>query len=204
MGTRIGCIAVWLSFLAFSTARADPPEDTISARRHFYRGERLYAVGKFQAALEAFTAAYEAAAKPGLLFNIGQCHRRLGHTDEAIFFFNGFLQGDPKADQKEIAALIAEQQEVKRTRAAAVALTARPPPSPSTETPSTSPPPTVATPLLLPLPVRQPVKTPTYKKWWPWTIAAVVVAGAVTATAVGVTTTTSHLPGGKLGSIDAR
>src|SRR5580700_2812329 len=59
-----------------------------------------YNVGRFQQALELYTKAYERLPKPALLFNIGQCHRLLGHYEQALFFYHGFLRERPDAPNR--------------------------------------------------------------------------------------------------------
>ena len=52
-----------------------------SAKRHYERGEKLFALGKFSDALDEYQKAFDAKPLPGFLFNIGQCYRNLGETD---------------------------------------------------------------------------------------------------------------------------
>jgi tetratricopeptide (TPR) repeat protein len=62
-----------------------------------------YNVGRFQQALELYTKAYERLPKPALLFNIGQCHRLLGHYEQALFFYHGYLREQPEASNHALA-----------------------------------------------------------------------------------------------------
>jgi tetratricopeptide (TPR) repeat protein len=103
-----------------------------------------YNVGRFQQALELYTKAYERLPKPALLFNIGQCHRLLGHYEQALFFYHGFLRERPDApnrslveqhideSQKALDGQRAAQQEAeKKAEASAVPAAAPVQPSPS-------------------------------------------------------------------------
>jgi tetratricopeptide (TPR) repeat protein len=62
-----------------------------------------YNVGRFEQSLELYTKAYERYPKPALLFNIGQCHRLLGHYERALFFYHGFLREQPDAPNRALA-----------------------------------------------------------------------------------------------------
>jgi len=72
-------------------AEADP----VKATAHFERGTRLYQVGEYAQALEAFKAGHLEEPDPSFLFNIAQAHRQLGHPREAITFYRRFLSLDP-------------------------------------------------------------------------------------------------------------
>ena len=66
-----------------TVAQAETAQEKAS-RRHFDRGEKLFALGKFEDALEQYQKAYDAEPFPSLLFNIGQCHRNLGDYESAV------------------------------------------------------------------------------------------------------------------------
>ncbi len=102
---------VTLLLVVAQTARAEDPAHE-AARAHFRRGERFYAVAKFQEALDEFTAAYETKPLPEILFNLGQCQRRLNHPDEALFFYQGYLSRvtDPP-DRGEVDKLMGEMRD---------------------------------------------------------------------------------------------
>ena len=59
---------------------------------HLYKqGQIAFDLGRFEEALERYEQAYRMVAAPGLLFNIGQCHRNLGNYKKAIFNFRLYL-----------------------------------------------------------------------------------------------------------------
>ncbi len=95
-----------------------------------------YDVGHFDQALELYTRAYERYPKPALLFDIGQCHRQLGHYERAIFFFQGYLRGQPQAANRALVEkFIADsQQQLDAQRASGAA-----PPPPAESTPPVAP-----------------------------------------------------------------
>lgn len=139
-------------------AHANDPA-TRAAKRHFERGEKQFALGKFDEALDEYQKAYDAEPIPDFLFNIGQCHRNLGDYEAAIFSFKKYLKLAPDAENRDkveeyISELEEEQQKGNSARLGLVKKT------PETPPPSGS--------------------TPVYKKWWFWTgLVAVGAAGGV-------------------------
>src|SRR5262245_19007672 len=106
----IMCLAV---AVPSRTASADDPA-TRAARRHFERGEKLFALGKFDEALEEYQSAFDAKPLPGFLYNIGQCYRNLNDLDQAIFSFKKYLKLDPEATNREaVEQLITELEDKK-------------------------------------------------------------------------------------------
>jgi tetratricopeptide (TPR) repeat protein len=90
---------VWILVMLFGfvvvrsdVVRADNKAD---ARKHVEVADVSYKLGDFAKALDEYSKAYQVFPVPGLLFNIGQCHRELGHLDQALFFYEGFLRDSP-------------------------------------------------------------------------------------------------------------
>jgi tetratricopeptide (TPR) repeat protein len=141
--------------IAPRTARADDPA-TRSAHRHFDRGEKLFALGKFDEALDEYQKAFDAKPIPDFLFNIGQCYRNLADYDQAIFSYKKYLQLEPDAPNKDAVDKLIEELEDKKARGDGEKLARKPkaaPPAPH---------------------------TPIYGRWWFWTgIAVVGIAGGV-------------------------
>ena len=134
----------------------------LRARARFVDGEKLYALGRFEEALPEYEAAYNAAPLPEFLFNIGQCHRNLGHHTEAIFAFKKFLREKPTADnQAAVQALIAELESEREGLAASRRSVFQPPLIPPVE-PKEPP---------------RPTSHRSYSRWW-LLAGLVVVAGA--------------------------
>jgi hypothetical protein len=165
-------------------------EDKNAARAAYAEGRRHYDLNEFTPALEAFKRAYVAFEDPVFLFNIAQCHRQLGHREDAIKFYRSYLRNQPDAaNRDEVNATIAKleseiaDQKQRETQAAAAAKAAAPPPMTTAATPV---PPTAST-TLVATPSPAPQHTPVYRKWWLWTIVGVVAAGAATGIAIGVT-----------------
>jgi len=171
---------VVLALVIVGHARADEAtttDATARAKALYQAGVLQYNLSEFQKALDNFKGAYEARPDAVLLFNIGQCHRMLGHAQEAIYAYRAYLREVPDAPNRE---------EVERLRAELEKdLQRKIEPTPPTETL----PPTEAQPAPTPAPLMAttppaPEDThskPLYKRWWLWT-----AVGAVAVIAVGI------------------
>ena len=177
MIVRILALFALLFVVTPRIAHAEDPA-TRASKRHFDRGEKLFALGKFDEALDEYQKAFDAKPIPDFLFNIGQCYRNLGDYQQAIFSFKKYLKLEPDAPDKEQVEKLIDELEEKQERGEGQRLIGKkqePPP----------PPPPAAS-------------TPFYKKWWFWTGVAVVGAG----TGVGVyEATKGGAPGTSLGNI---
>ena len=134
------------------TAHADDPA-TRAARRHYERGEKLFALGKFDEALEEYQTAFDAKPLPGFLYNIGQCYRNLGDFDQAIFSFKKYLKLEPEAANKDAVEKLIEDLEEKKAQGESEKFVRKPKQQPK----------------------------PVYKKWWFWTGIGVVAIGGTAA-----------------------
>jgi len=81
------------------------------ARGHFQKGEKLFALGKFDDALAEYEAAFDAQPLPEFLFNIGQCHRNLKDYEAAIFSFKKYLRLRPDAANRRAVEKLVTQLE---------------------------------------------------------------------------------------------
>jgi len=171
-------LALCVLMLTARVASADDPA-LRAAKRHFERGEKLYALTKFSEALDEYQLAFDAKPIADFLFNIGQCYRNLADYDSAIFSYKKYLKLAPNAPNREkVEQLITDleaQREHSDTRRLGLERTRTPPPPPHAES------------------------RPIYKTWWFWTGLGVVAAGG------GITayelTRTSGPPDTSLGNI---
>jgi tetratricopeptide (TPR) repeat protein len=171
-------------------AHADPKdaEDPaqVKAKKLYREGEKLFALGKFAAALVKYEAAFEAKPLPAFLFNIGQCHRNMGNYDQAIFSFRKYLKLQPEAVNREAVLDYIDELEREKQKTSALDLALIPP---ENDGPGTNE------------PVDKPARgKPIYKKWWFWGGVAVVGAGVIgTAVVLGGS---GGPPASDLGNID--
>ncbi len=120
---------------------AAPASKAKQAAALAHRSITEYNAGQFDAALEDATDAYLADPKPGLLFNLGQCHRALHNWERAEFNYRRYLAEQPDApNRKSVEGLIAEMQAKQQEEAAKAApvlapvapiLVEAPPPAPA-------------------------------------------------------------------------
>ena len=81
------------------------------AKALFAKGNEHYNLGEFVQALELYRHAYRAKPLPAFLFNIAQCHRKLGQHADAVTMYQSFLAGVPNAEnQVLVESLIAESR----------------------------------------------------------------------------------------------
>ena len=157
---RIACVTALAVGMLIGTARAGEDAQTKVAKKHFYAGEKLFALGRFADALKEYEAAFDAKPLPAFLFNIGQCHRNLHDYDAAIFSYRKYLSLMPDAaNRAEVEDLIREledaqaheraeqdQRDTERVRGATA----------------------------------HEDDHPIYTRWWLWTGVGVVAAGTAT------------------------
>lgn len=160
----IAAVALVLALGVVAPPASAEDKATRTARKHYEKGQKLFALRRFDEALLAYEAAFEAKPLPGFLFNIGQCHRNLGDYDAAIFTFRKYLRADPDTDNREaVLELLDELERKKEAEEAAKRDRIIGPPDP---------PPTGK---------RDAGARPIYAKWWFWGgVAAVAGAGVGT------------------------
>jgi tetratricopeptide (TPR) repeat protein len=191
---RIACLtalAVLATIASPRAARAGEDAATKIAKQHFYQGEKLFALGRFDDALAEYEAAFDAKPLPAFLFNIGQCHRNLHDLDAAIFSYRKYLHDEPDAaNRAEVEDLIreledeqaherarADQRQTERARVA-VRTSARANPALTARADDGH--------------------APLYTRWWLWTGVAVVAGGT---TAYLLTRDRGGVPGTDLGNV---
>jgi tetratricopeptide (TPR) repeat protein len=160
----------------------------MEARGHFRRGETAFAMGRFAEALREYQAAYELRPLPGFLFNIGQCHRNLGHLKEAAFSFKRYLRLKPDAaNRAAMEELITDlERQIAAQQATLPPALTDPPGSLGLGVPPPPPPP------------------PVYRRWWFWSGIAALAVGVTVGLALGVRSSAAGPPSSALGNIDFR
>jgi len=112
--TLLALIALLAAWSAPARAQGNDDADPAleQARQLFQEAEQQYRLGKFAAALELYSKAYEAKSFPAFLFNIGQCHRELKEHERAIFFYRSYLRDEPAAANREVVEQLIADCEV--------------------------------------------------------------------------------------------
>src|SRR5947207_13123212 len=93
---RAGVLLIGLVAIATPAAA----EDRVAARAAFNEGTRHFDLAQYDQALEAFKRAYWNYEEPTFLFNIAQCHRALGHKEDALAMYRSYLRKLPDAPNR--------------------------------------------------------------------------------------------------------
>ena len=174
---RIWALASLLTAsLAAGAARAAPTaEETAEARRHHAIATRAYDLAEYEAALLEFKEAYRINGDPAFLFNIAQCHRKLGHPADAVTFYRTYLRRAPNSPHRpDVEKFIADLEVVPPA----------PPPAAAPSAPQTAVAPPPSEPAALVAVPAQPAPAtdrPVYTRAWFWVVTGAVLAGAATA-----------------------
>jgi tetratricopeptide (TPR) repeat protein len=107
----VALLAPLLMVAAPASAGNPSPQALQEARKLTGAATVEYNVGRFEQALDLYTKAYEHYPKAALLFDLGQCHRQLGHYERALFFFHGYLREQPNAPNRALAEKLMEDSQ---------------------------------------------------------------------------------------------
>jgi tetratricopeptide (TPR) repeat protein len=132
---------------------------------HVAQGHRLYQLGRYQEAIAEYRRAYELRADPPFLFQIAECYRQLGATEQALFYYDRFLAGAAEGAGRDAAE--ERVSELERLRAGSAAA-ATPAGLIAAAGPGAGP--------------KRP--TPVWRRWWVWTAVGAVLAAGLTAAAL--------------------
>jgi tetratricopeptide (TPR) repeat protein len=168
MSLRKAIAIVLLSLLLPRALFAD--ESAAEAKRLYLSGSKHFDLGEYQQALEDFKSAYRVRDDAVFLYNIAQCQRLLGQSEDAVRSYKAYLRRSPNApNREEVLAKISALEQAMSARDRAKTIPPVPPLPPPT---GTNEQPTNAQ---LTATAAQPEHVPVYKKWWLWT----AVGGAV-------------------------
>src|SRR5262245_61550121 len=104
---RLLALALALTTLApvsIAVAQKKPPAvsdaDMKAAKEHFNKSEQHFRLREFDLAIPELKEAYRLFPSPLFLYNIAQCHLELKQYEEAVSYFENFLEVDPKNKNK--------------------------------------------------------------------------------------------------------
>lgn len=109
--------------------KAEEKEKEEKARGLFEEAEAHYNIGEYEVALEGYKEAYLLSKKPALLFNMGQCYRKLERYEEALTTYRSYLREVPNSPiREEVEQHIAEAEgKLAEKSYARVVITSSPP-----------------------------------------------------------------------------
>jgi iron complex outermembrane receptor protein len=206
-------LTLLLLLIGAGTSRADEATSESAraqAKAHFTVGAAHYAAARYNEAIVEYQAAYDLLPLPDMLFNLAQCYKMKGNAMRAIEYYSRFLATAPSGRASEeakrsVAALqplaAAEEQAARAAAKAEAAARAaaqrdaaareaarRDAAQREAERREQE---RLAKAKALVEAERQRKKEaprPLYRRWWLWTIAGVVVAGAAAGIGAGVST----------------
>jgi len=125
MGFRVTGFVIAAVFLlpahASGQGKAPPPvtasKEKAEAKLHYDKGTIHYNLDEWPQAIAEFRAAYRVFPDPSFLYNIAQCHRRMGNLAESLSFYKNYLRERPDAPNRsdvekridELQTLLASQ-----------------------------------------------------------------------------------------------
>ena len=133
--------------LAPALAQEHGPALTPKQRERERKAMSAYAATRYQEALDLYADLYADFHDPLYLRNIGRCHQKLKHPDEAIASFEEYLTKYKRlsgAEIDEVKGWIAEMKELKQQMAPPPPVVATP--APVVTAPAPAPPPAVVAP----------------------------------------------------------
>ncbi|MDB4981077.1 MAG: Tetratricopeptide repeat domain protein [Myxococcales bacterium] len=158
--------------------------DVAKAKAHYERGLALYQVGEYRQALDEFKAAHLEKPDPAFLYNMGQCLRQLGDSDNALVFYKRYLSlgGADERLRDEVERRVREIELARTAKnKSSASRPSQPTPAPvprlsDTTLAAASPPPSPAEPA-------QP-RTP-LPRWVPWASAGATIVVGIFAAVTG-------------------
>lgn len=160
----ISCGPLSLLASAQGTVRTTPriePKIDANAEELYRRGVAQYKAEQYADAVVSFEAAYRISQAPRLLYNLGTAHRKLGHLQDAIDFFDEYLKREPAIEAQRRTAVEGYLVELRAEQSAKH-----------------------SAPVANPAPITKaaPTQTPLVRKWWFWT----AIGGAAVLTGLGI------------------
>jgi tetratricopeptide (TPR) repeat protein len=101
---------VLLALVLWATA-AQAQSDLARAKGHYKAGAAHYQRGKYAEAIREFEASYQLSRRPDILYNLAQCHDKLGDVEKTVDYLRRYLQDQPKAgDREQVSAWLANRE----------------------------------------------------------------------------------------------
>ncbi len=177
-----------LSIATEAHAQENPPLPD-RARSEVARAVKAYELKEFGQALAHYTEAYRLDPRPGMLFNIAQCHRQLNEHAKAAFFYRRYLAQYPEGvPHAELVQRFIEEMDLQVATDVPRASVPVAEPAMTVEAPAQV---MQVDPAALVAPPVAPMESRSvFTRWWFWT----GVAAAVVATGAAVHLATSEEP----------
>jgi tetratricopeptide (TPR) repeat protein len=144
------------------------------AKEAYQRGAQAYAKHQYSAAASAFEEGFRLKPHPAFLFNLALTHRAMGQPQQAISYYERYLEALPSApDRAQVEAAIADER--RKLPAAAIATRKTAPAEAASASSSAA----VGGLTSTGRDAGSTERTPIYRKWWFWAAGGAVVIAAV-------------------------
>ena len=96
--------------------------DVARAKSHYKAGAGHYQKGKYAEAIREFEESYRLSRRPDILYNLAQCHDKLGDVEKTVEYLQRYLRDQPKAsDREQVGAWLANREKALAEQRAAAA-----------------------------------------------------------------------------------
>jgi hypothetical protein len=113
-------IAILIVF-GLASRPASAADSAAAGRKHVAKANQLAAKNKCKNAVIEFTKAYQSLKDPTILFNRGECQRKLGNNADALMDYELFVAEMPSAPNRaSVEARIAALREAVKAESAAI------------------------------------------------------------------------------------
>lgn len=112
-------LAVFVAFALLFHAAPAVADQRTEARAHFKKGMDSIAAGKYDEGIGELQKAYALLPHPNVLFNIARAYAEAGDLDEAVKYFQKYIDGNPPDKEEAQQVLDKLQARLKRQREAA-------------------------------------------------------------------------------------
>ncbi|HEY3354114.1 MAG TPA: hypothetical protein VGQ83_12750 [Polyangia bacterium] len=190
------CFVLTVAVPLDAAAQGEDKKD--QAKQFFEAGKRFYEMQSWRAAIDQFKQAQALLPSPILDYNIALCYEKLGKPKTAVKFYQRYLAGAPKADNRAEVEGRINSLESQVAAPAAPPAPGAPPPAPAPEpqdesVPAAPPPPPPGgyygygqaappPPPAAPLPPPEQPQRSIATQWWFWAlmgVAALVSIGII-------------------------
>ena len=105
LGTGL-CFAFAMLAITAAARPAQAQRGDSRARELYLEGDRHYAAGRYEDAVQAFEEAYQLSERPLLLFNLANAYERLGRYEEALSALSEYAPHAAEEEQEQIRSRI--------------------------------------------------------------------------------------------------
>lgn len=85
--------------------------DLARAKSHYKAAAAQYQKGRYTEAIREFEESYRLSRRPDILYNLAQCHDKLGDVEKTVEYLRRYLRDQPTAsDREQVGAWLANRE----------------------------------------------------------------------------------------------